>query len=171
MKSIKESIIGKRGNSPVFIPAKPEDLENVKLCYLNPAHNEVKFYIGVPNIKHKGIDDVTDFIWSMVFEDRKKVANPTQWVMKNMGLDNSGLTLAAGIRFLSKRSSGTRINSWDSKTVLSDTPEAGVRDNIYNIVCEFDGEYGLDDIALRVVYRYHRGSYRRSLIDVFIFLN
>lgn len=166
MKHIHESIIGRRGSVPSLnIPRNPEHLEYVKSY--NTRHKQVaEFNIEIPKIKQKGIDDVTDFIWSMVFEDRKKVANPTQWIMKNMGLDNSGLILDVNIRFLSKRSSGIQINSWSSKAVLSDTLDNYVRNNIYKIVCEFDGEYGLDDIALLVKYRYYRGS--MSSIEIFL---
>ena len=170
MKHINESIIGKRSNQPIGFPKRATGLENVKSFYSGSGKGTADFYIDIPNIKHKGLDDVTDFIWSMVFENRKTVANPTQWLIHDLGLNDYIDDYRYSTRFLLP-GIGTRDNSGFimNMSPLFDNVDELIRNSIYKIVCEFDGSLGLDNINLRIQYKYDRHS--RQLTGVTIFLN
>ena len=174
MKHINESIIGRKGVIPALdidIPRNPEDLECVTSWKVLSGY-KVEFNIEIPRIRQKGMDDVTDFIYSIIFENRKNVANPTQWVMKDVGLSNYVHNLSCDTRFLyNDPNSSTHTEncpySIQNRSPLFDKKDKDIWYNIYKIVCRFDNNIGLDDIDLRIRYEWANNE----LKQIIVFLN
>lgn len=173
MKHINESIIGRRGAIPSLdIPKKAEDLEHVKSWKTLPGY-AAEFNIEIPRIKQKGLDDVTNFIYSMIFENRKNIANTTQWIMKELGLSNYVHNLLCDTRFLynDPNSSTYTVNhqySIQNRSPLFDEKDKDIWYDIYKIVCKFDNNIGLDDINLRIMYVWNAHN---ELSQIIVLLN
>lgn len=173
MKHINESIIGRRGTVPqVNVPKKAEDLEHVKSWKTLHGY-AAEFNIEIPRIRQKGLGEVTDFIYSMIFENRKNVANTTQWIMKDLGLSNYVHNLSCDTRFLYKDpDSGTYtvnlLYAIQNRSPLFDEKDNDIWYNIYKIVCKFDNNIGLDDIKLRIMYVWNAHN---ELDQITVFLN
>ena len=173
MKHINESIIGRRGTVPqVNIPKNAEDLEHVKSWKTLHGY-AAEFNIEIPRIRQKGLDEVTDFIYSMIFENRKNVANTTQWIMKDLGLSNYVHNLSCDTRFLYKDPDrGTyTVNQQYSiqyRSPLFDEKDKDSWYSIYKIVCKFDNDIGLNDIKLRIMYVWNAHN---ELDQITVFLN
>lgn len=174
MKHINESIIGRRGTVPVpslDIPKWAEDLEHVK-SWKPLLGYAAEFNIEIPRIRQKGLGEVTDFIYSMVFENRKTVANPTQWIMKDVGLSNYVHNLSCDTRFLyNDPNGGTYTESYpyyiQNRSPLFDEKDKDIWYSIYKIICRFDNNIGLDDIKLRIKYVWKNNE----LNQITVFLN
>lgn len=173
MKHINESIIGRRGAMPSLnIPRNPEDLEYVKSWKALPGY-AAEFNIEIPRIRQKGLGEVTNFIYSMIFENRKDTANTTQWIMKDLGLSNYVHNLLCDTRFLynDPNSSTHTVNrqySIQNRSPLFDEKDKDIWYDIYKIVCRFDNNIGLDDIKLRIMYVWNTHN---ELDQITVFLN
>ena len=116
---------------------------------------------------------MTNFIYSMIFENRKDTANTTQWIMKDLGLSNYVHNLLCDTRFLynDPNSSTHTVNrqySIQNRSPLFDEKDKDIWYDIYKIVCRFDNNIGLDDIKLRIMYVWNTHN---ELDQITVFLN